>query len=472
MIRFAAAAMFIAALALGCDREGSFGGPDDDDSSGDDDTGSGDDDTSEGSVVTDVSWRLHDDIETLMYASWTQSNEALAYVEYRFEGDDWMRTPEATLSAGEHEALLLGIPYESDVTFRVVNDPGEGQSYSAEYSATTGAWPTGLPQSFLVASDPAQWEPTGNYLLGSINQDPGGWVGGNYWKFILDREGRVVWAHLTPDNSWSIYLRVSQDGDDILYDDFTYWSIWDEGAASRVHRIKIDHSVIETYATPGGHHAFTELPDETLVWGAATWDGEMLLRRNPDGSTETVWDCEAFHASLDVHTMCQSNSLYWHEPTDSFLYSFYTTETVVEIDASTGATVRYFGHLPGAWGFEPEQSAFFWQHGVTYTGTDTLLVSTHAMAGSNELVVREYELDEPNETLDQIWSFGEGESCHGPYAGEAHRLPSGNTLHNFGSGALIREITPSNEVVWEVQWSDDRLLGRSVWLEDLYVFAP
>ena len=473
MLRIAAIAMFIAALSLGCESQGEFAGPDDDDSGGDDDSAVlDDDDTTEDGPITGVSWRLHDEIETLVYVTWTQSDDAVATVEYRFEGDDWMHTPQVALAAGEHEALLLGIPYETDVTFRVVHDPDDEPATSAEHTATTGAWPDGLPHPYLVGSDATQWDPTGNYLLGSINSEPGGWVGGNYWKFILDREGRVVWAHLTPDNAWSIYLRVSQDGDDILYDDFTYWSIWDEGAGSRVHRIKIDLSLVQTYDTPGGHHAFTELPDETLAWGAAGWDSETLERGNPDGTTETLWDCGAFHDSVGISTMCQSNALYWHEPTDSFLYSFYTTETVVEIDATTGETLRYFGHMPGAWGFDPEDSAFFWQHGVTYTDTDTLLVSTHSMAGSNELVVREYELDEPNETLTQVWSFGEGESCHGPYAGEAHRLPGGNTLHNFGSGALIREITPSNEIAWEVQWSSDRLLGRSVWLEDLYVFAP
>jgi len=452
------------ALAVGCQDGGVVVVPDDD--AGDDDTTGGDD------GISGISWRLHDEIESLVYVSWSQVAEATAYVEYRFDDEEWSRTPEALLPAGQHEALLLGIPYETELSFRVVNGTGDAAIVSGEHSATTGAWPEGLPRPFLVGGDPARWEPTGSYLLGSINEEPGGWVGGNYWKFILDREGRVVWAHLTPDHNWSIYLHVSRDGDDILYDDFTYWSNWDEGADSRVHRIKLDLSLVETYDTPGGHHAFTELPDESLVWGAAGWESEALVRGNADGSTEVLWDCEDFHQSVGVHTMCQSNSLYWHEPTDSFLYSFYTTETVVEIDAATGATLRHFGHVPGSWAFDPPDSAFFWQHGVSYTDSDTLLVSTHALAGSNELVVREYELDGDNETLTQVWSFGEGESCHGPYAGEAHRLPSGNTLHNFGSGALVREITPGDEVVWEVQWSGDRLLGRTVWLQDLYAFAP
>ena len=467
MTRWTAIVFGALGAAMACNSGGIIEPPDDD-SAADDDVG--DDDSAGAGPISAVSWRLHDELETLVYVSWEQGVDAEGYVEYRFEGDEWLRTPAASLTPGPHEQLLLGIPYETDVFFRVVND--DGAVTSDDLVATTGAWPDGLPQPYLVTSAPGQYEPTGKYLLGSINQLDGGWVGGHYWKFILDRQGRVVWAHLTPDENWTIYLRVSYDGDDILWDEFTYWSAWDDGEGSQVHRIKIDGSVVQTYATPGGHHAFTELADGSLVWGAATWDSETLQRRFPDGSTETVWDCNDFHDSIGVHTMCQSNSLYWHEATDVFLYSFYTTETVVEIDAASGSTLRTWGHLPGAWSFDPVDSAFWWQHGVTYTEQGTLLVSTHTIPSSEELAVREYELDEAGQTLHQVWSFGVGASVYGEYAGEAHRLPGGNTLHNFGSGARVREIAPGDDVVWDVQWSGDRLLGRTVFLEDLYDFAP
>jgi len=86
--------------------------------------------------------------------------------------------------------------------------------------------------------------------------------------------------------------------------------------------------------------------------------------------------------------------------------------------------------------------------------------------------VREYELDETQGVLRQIWSFGEGEGILMESAGEAHRLPGGNTLHNMGSGTRVREITPDGDIVWEVAWDTPRLLGRTVLVEDLYAFAP
>jgi hypothetical protein len=80
--------------------------------------------------------------------------------------------------------------------------------------------------------------------------------------------------------------------------------------------------------------------------------------------------------------------------------------------------------------------------------------------------------------LRQVWAYGEDQGIEGKYAGEAHRLENGNTLHNFGTGARMREITPDGDLVWDVKFpggntgGNGRLQGRSVFITDLYDFAP
>jgi len=434
--------------------------------------GGGDDDDTASASIAELDWRLHEEIESLVYVTWTQGDAATTHVEFSFDEGEWRSSPSRQTDPGEVEALLLGIPYDTEFTFRVVYDLGDGPVTTDEVEAETGELPDDFPVPELVASDPDAYEPTGRYLLSSINAYNGGWTGGDYYKFIMDRQARIVWTLLTPDNSWSIYLRVSLDGDDILWDDFTYWSGWDDGADSRVHRMKIDGTIVESTPTPGGHHAFTELLDGTIVWGAASWWSETLEKIGPDGIQRTVWDCTEFLDAIGEGDYCQSNALYWHEAYDSYLYSFYSTSHVVEIDGPTGATLNIWGHVNGAWAFEPEESAFYWQHGATFTDEGTLLLSTYADSDSSELVVREYELDEAAGTLREIWSFGEGEGIHGDTAGEAHRLAGGNTLHNYGSGCRLREVTPDGTVVWDVDWEGSKLLGRSVFFDDLYAFAP
>jgi hypothetical protein len=437
-----------------------------------DDTGSSTDDTGnnvEDGPFTAMTYRLHEDIESLVYVSWNQEMAGAGTVSYSFDDEDWMQSPETKFVAGENEQLLLGIPYGTEFTWKVV----VGDESSSDATGETGTLSLSFPVPTVFASEPDLWEPTGNYLMASINSDSGGWTGGNYWKFIADREGRIVWASLTAQNHWTIYMRVSYDGTAILYDDSTYWSDWDDGAASRVYRIKIDGTVEDSWDVPGEHHVFTELSDGSIVWGSAIGNSETLERLNPDGSQETIWSCSAFHWSLGVSSSCQSNSLYWHEATDTFLYSFYTTSTAVEIDHASGETLRQWGQLKESWEFDPEDSLFQWQHGLTYTDEGTLLLSTEVDEGWDyETAAREYIVNDKTETLEEIWNYGLGNGVYASTAGEAHRLPNGNTLHNYGSDGSVREVTTDGELVWGMEFEDNRLMGRSVFLEDLWVFAP
>ncbi len=432
--------------------------------------------------VENVAWSAHEEIESLVYVTFDQRYAADVWVEFQPAGDEeWMSTPVQTLEPGEASFLLLGLPYDHDFVFRVVNDFGEGPAPSEDFTGATPATHDALPLVQVHSSDPEAYEPSGKFLIASVNTNTGGWVTGDYWKVIIDRKGRTVWALKTPDHHWTTFMRVGLNGEDLLYDKFTFWANWDSGAGSTVHRIKIDGTHLESYATPGGHHAFTELRDGSLVWGAATWSTEQLVKLDPEGELSTIWDCTAFHQERGIKAMCQSNTVTWDEATDTFLLSIYTTSTLVHIDHQSGETLRVFGANLGDYTFDPETSAFDWQHGCYWLDEDTILLSTHRTDVEEEdleTVVREYEVDDENMVLTNTWSFGEGEGLHAHTAGEALRLPNGNTLHNYGSWGRLREVTPEGAIVWDVDWRiglddyTDRLIGRTTFVDDLYAFAP
>ena len=434
----------------------------------------------DGVRLSEVSATLGDTFQSFVTVSWTQEGTATTWVEATYD-DDLLQSPPRLTSPGANQQLILGLPYSKPVSWRLKYDADGDLSTTADLVTAgagdiiTGSLPKGLPTPSVLVSDPDRWEPTGNYLLGSINQDGGGWTGGHYWKFIIDRRGRVVWAHETPDQHWSIFLRVAQSGDHILWDEATYWSDWDAGQGSTVHRWYIDGTEIEEISTPGLHHAFTELPDGTLAWGAAADPYEDLVKRTPGSDqVQTIWSCQDFHAQADIRDSCQSNTLYHHEATDTFLYSFYTTNTVVEIDHASGQSLWWAGDVPGGYRFDPPESQWSWQHGANYLDDGHLLTSTEDthFGYADYTVAREYLVDHDAGALVQVWSFGDGHDTYASTAGEAHRLPSGNTLHNYGSHGSLKEVTPDGDVVWEVLWGGDRLLGRTVFLEDLHAFLP
>ena len=432
-----------------------------------------------------LTWRTHDTIGSLVYVTWEQAATATGAVEYRFDAD-WVSTPPRTFSAGAQEELLLGIPYDTDVEIRLVTDTVTSDIIEAE----TEDHPSGMPIPEFVSGEPDRWLAEGKYLYTSINGSVGGWTGGDYWKVILDRQARVVWAMKTPGEHWTIWTRVSYDGDDLMWDDSTVW-VWGSAEESQVHRMKIDGTITESYTTPGLHHAWDELSDGSLIWGNIINNNEELLDKlHPDGTTETLWRCSDFEVEQLGQTgySCHSNSWWWHEESGTFIVSFPSSagmvkDTVLHMD-SQGNTLSTWGRLSD-WTFADEQHTFDYQHGVTFTPDGNLLLSTK-MHESNPyytpwldtLAVREYTMDYETKTLTEVFSFGEDQGIAGNTAGEAHRLENGNTLHNYGSGARTREIAADGTLVWDIKWSggdsegSGRLQGRSSFLSDLYVFAP
>jgi Arylsulfotransferase (ASST) len=357
-------------------------------------------------------------------------------------------------------------------------------------TATTGNLPEDLPIPEYVSGDPDLWWRDGNYIFTSINQDAENWSGDSFWKVIFDRQARVVWALLTPVKRWTLWTDISRDGRTLMWDEITVYD-FSSNDPSMIHKMTIDGTIVETVEAEGLHHAWDELADGSLVWGAEiTSNEEWLQKRSPDGTVETIWKCSDFETEQLGHTAnsCHSNSWWWHQESDTYLVSFPSSagsvkDTVLHID-SEGNTLSSWGQLSD-WSFEDVATTFDYQHGVTFTNDGNLLVSTQ-LTQANEyyrnnydtLAVREYELDYDNLVLREVWSFGEDQAIAGKYNGEAHRLADGNTLHNYGTGARLREITPDGTLVWDVKFPDGntdgngRLQGRSVFITDLYDFAP
>ncbi len=427
-------------------------------------------DTDSGPVFT-YTWYLHQELLTLIYVTWRQEVKGPAYVAYRFEGKEWHKTPTKLFDAGNAKQLVLGVPYDTSVELRVVNIVEEEPVPMEILKATTGAIPLPELQPDIDAAIPDQWDPADKYLIGSINATEEGWSPGEYWMFILDRQGRVVWAYRTPLEYFSYYVRVSHDTNDLLWDEISYWTDWDDGKASVIHRMKIDGTIKKTYPIPGANHAFTEIDDETFAWWGLLGGGQLLLRE-PGERPEAIWSCPDFFEENGLAGSCLANTVYYRESTDSFLVSFALMDFIVEVDRQTGDTLKRFGAVQGAYSFSPPESAFDMNHGVTYTDAGTLLVSTHTDWVSDEAIIREYELDTESKVLTEIWNFGIGDNIWAPYGGEAHRLAGGNTIQNYGVVPRFREIAPAGEVVWDLSWSLPGMIGRTIFLEDLYVFDP
>lgn len=405
---------------------------------------------------------LVDEVRTVVRVRWHQTFAGPTWLEFQAAGEDWQSTPVLDRLAGVHSEVVLGVPARTDVVYRVVGEREGRAVASADHRATTGAIPASVPVPSLEQHVPDGLDPRPWLLVTLSDWDDG-------WAYILDRRGRVVWYREMAPNTWTLWALPSQDGTHLLLDEANW-----VGTGSVVYRITLDGTILETIDTPYLHHPFVELPDGSLVWGASEGRIERLDKRRGRGPVETLWDCADFLVELGTDdTRCTSNSLAWDPVEDRFLLSFFDLDTVAEIDHATGATLRWFGQAPGSYAFEPSDSVFDFQHGVHWTGAGTLLLSTRdAPEGYTETHAREYRVDPSSETLELVWSYGEGQGLYAEEIGDARRLPNGNTLLNYGSNPLIREIDGAGQTVWQVAWDLEGWVwvGRQHLLEDLYAF--
>ncbi|MEQ1566950.1 MAG: hypothetical protein ABMA64_15010, partial [Myxococcota bacterium] len=412
-----------------------------------------------------LSEEVHPELGSVVTVSWTQDRAATVWVEFGYDGVA-LASPARALEPGAHQELLLGVPYGRRIEWRVVADG----SASPARQVDNGPLPEGAPALTVHQAADARVDPASPYVFLSLAD--GYDFGGRWWVWVIDRRGQVVWSTRSRPERVSIHTRVARDGRSLYVDQNSQYAVFDGGAGSSVVQLTIDGAVVHEFATPGEHHPYTDLPDGRLAYAAIDpVESEELRIVDRAGGVTDLWSCGDWLQSLGSYGYCGSNTLNYDPLSDTFLYSLFSVETVVRIDAASAEVQAWYGHLDGAYTFDPPESAFWWQHGGVLTDAGTFLTSSDLSPYGEETVAREYEIDDATHTLREVWSFGVGEGLYGQYSGEAVRLGNGDTLHNYGNLARVREVTPAGEVVWDLEWDSDAI-GRTMPIADLYALAP
>jgi hypothetical protein len=416
--------------------------------------------------VSDVTVAVHPEIATILLVSWNQAQDvASARVEYSFEDDRWDATPSRPVLAGAHTEPLLGIPADTTVRVRVVEDAdGEEQKTDGGWEGVTGSLPPGLPLPTTITWDADRSSPE-RWLLTTIDTGATHYAG-PWWVYIMDRRGRVVWYRSLPAGRAVPMSRVSADGTHLTWGEVDWFGTSDP---STLERTTLDRSFHESADLPDMGFTYDELPDGSIAFD--TWKGgsvddtgrpfQIGIRTlAPDGTFSDLWNCRDWlEADLDPW-YCGTNTVLWNPARGTFLWSLYSISTVIEIDPEKGAVASWGDH-----GADPIDEALKMQHYPNWTPEGTLLVHTQQADSERVQWAREFSWDEANDSLTQIWSYATSDHF-AECSGEAVRLANGNTLLNYGCGKAIREVVPEGDVVWEVLTGG--LVGHQTLLADLY----
>ena len=435
--------------------------------------GSGDD------FASGVGVSLHPKVNTVLVVSWQQRVAAdSVFLEFSFEAGSVLRSPPRSGHTGPHQEVVLGVPGETPVQIRVVSRRDGVDHPSAEIVGTTGAVPRGLPTPEIVSFDPELASPD-RWLLGSVEDSDGGcsnqscYYHATFWLYIMDRQGRVVWYYADPaTNATSSFQRVARDGAYLWIEKRPFGRAGYRG----VLKLTLDWTYCEEVTVPRLSDAIDVTDDGSLLYDVTgAWELRELDR---EGQIRSIWSCPD-HFGPGFH--CYSNTINWNPADDTVLLSFPYRNTVVQVDRQSGAVVGQYGSAPGSYAFEPAPWNFEFQHFANITPDGTLLVSAH-LPGNPETeapiagqhAFEEFTIDRDDQRLVQKWIYTEGPEW-AMYKGMAIRLPNGNTLANYGTGGVIREITPDKRTAFEVKFDVpegndffNKMVGHNVLIDDLY----
>jgi hypothetical protein len=432
--------------------------------------------------VADVEISVHDKVKTVLVVRWTQTKAAEEiWLEFSADGEPTQSSRPQAGAVGQHRDVVLGVPGSTDVAINLVSRTGQTATVSSVFQGRTEAVPSRMPVPEVLSFTP-ELASSERWLFGSVEDSEGGRPGhyyaGTFWLYIMDRQGRIVWYYADPaSNATTSFQRRARDGEYIVLEKRCYSC---SGYAESVVKMTLDHSYYEEVPVAGLSDSIDVTEDGSILFDA----DHQLKELDRDGNVRSIWSCRQ-HFGGRFH--CYTNTINYSTEHDTVLMSYPYQGTVVEIDRKSGALVGQYGNAPGSYAFAPPLHEpptawhFGFQHFPNIAPEGTLMVSSHmpgcdwrARPVAHQHAFLEFAIDRSSRRLVEQWRYTEGPEW--PAAkGMAVRLDSGNTLANYGTGGVIREITKDKRTAWHVKFDvaggDDfynKMVGHNELVDDLY----
>jgi len=414
--------------------------------------------------ILDVSAQHSDTIRTVVTVEWETQPAAISYVEYGLDEGLGRVTAIGNEPATSHRAVLLGLPPETDVWYRVVAEYG-GQEVTGELEMSrTGALPQQLPS--LTASGEGMGQAMLVTLLGSTTA-----------PVIIDSLGRIVWYWLD-DSGLDVYrARLSVDGQSVVYNAASVSG--DPSDESQLVRVALDGSWVEAIDVPLLAHDFVELPDGTLgalvveyrEFDGAPLRGDQIVEIGTNGETTVVWsawDCFdpalTEHGEMD-HGWTFANALDYDAAAGAYTVGLRNFSSIVQVDRASGECLWGLGGQAATLDVT-DGTPFLHQHQFHLLG-DSLLVFDNDGSGAGDSRVVEYALDLDAGEAEQIWSFSTDPSVFVFVLGDAHRFDDGDTLVTWSVAGQIERVDPSGSVRWSLNTDVGYAFGFNTVIEGL-----
>jgi hypothetical protein len=244
----------------------------------------------------------------------------------------------ASWADATHRTLLLGMPGNTVVHYRVVIMAGQNACVGQDATYMTGTV-SGAPANQTPQKGPSAVTPAAGFIIAQS---------GTY-AYIVNTQGEVVWAHKFPVGLSRALM--SFDGNYMYGRDV---GPFDAGVGGNVYRVGMDGSGEMKLTLSGGtHHDLTVTPTG-IAYPAkqATGACDSIYVAGPDGSSsrplvdlDVVFGKFALGAGAQAQEKCHVNAIRYYKDTDTFSVSDREKDAIAFI-SSKGEVLGSIGATP------------------------------------------------------------------------------------------------------------------------------
>ena len=305
---------------------------------------------------------------------------------------------------------------------------------------------------------------------------------------IVDDQGNIV--NQLDDSQHSVHKFINLTA--VMMGGSDGWmEIWDFVSDTRV-----------TLPVPAGHHEldYNPITDTFMILGTATsgemWGGlqviyDTICEYNWDGDLLWQWDARVHYPfNSTIYTTVgqnytfrgysdwmHANSFVWDKVENTIWLNVRNQNTILKIEKDSGEIIWKAGQLGNFTVLDTNgtevDTIWHYPHSLEWIGSNRYILfdnglfnpdvpSSMTRNGTGISGFVEFEIDEENQILREVWSWHSTNSSYyfSESGGDADRLPDGNTLGIFANIALVlarpdpiifAEVTRDGTIAWELQ---------------------
>lgn len=415
----------------------------------------------------------------------TTKSAATVAVEYGVDSQFINRTPFHDANGTPYPIPVLGLKENRLYQMRAIAMSFDGQmAYGDTLVFSTGTLPATLPSiSIQTNGSPAD----GYVLLGVTAPTTAGKDA--FFAFAVNNSGDAVWYRefpaavvdfqKQPGGSYTVFSAFLNDVPHFFELDNLGNIIRELGARdveeTDSHELRF---VDEGYCLITSERRLLDLTALGGMSGASVRGTGLEYRRS--GRPLFVWSpfdhLLVADAAPDI-SVTESSINPWHanaidiDHDGHLLLSLRNSDEIVKIDSETGQILWRLGGKQNQFAFiDDPLNGFSHQHGIRRLANGNLILfdngNLHTPPESRAV---EYEVDERAMTARLVWQYRPGPALFAFAMGFAQRLPSGNTLINFGTAQKIVEVDNAGAIRWGAKIDgEDCYSYRAFRIDSLY----